>query len=93
MLLAKINFLLEDVQKVREKYLSNFLVGLIFRSSCIKDIHSGAQIFAASNFSAIFFLLFEHAPFDRGKSGFLFLSRGWGLELDYYNTGKRMTIY
>jgi hypothetical protein len=36
--------LIEDVQKVREKYLSNFFVGLIFRSSCIKDRGTSAKV-------------------------------------------------
>jgi hypothetical protein len=40
-----------------------------------------------------FFPFILEGLFDRGKSGFLFLSRGWALELDYYNTVKRMTIY
>jgi hypothetical protein len=30
--------------------------------------------------------------FDRGKSGFLFLSRGWALELDYSKPLKQSTL-
>src|SRR5690625_1991032 len=43
---------------------SNFFVGLLFRCSRINFIRSAAQSYAASNFSILFILLFEHALKD-----------------------------